>query len=119
MIHYVIEKKVATHGIKISRGVELVLVTEKKNIVLPKAKPTIVEGVFMAVKVRYCEPIFNKKNGSIVKGVPRDWNKGIQSVNRVSRENFQCCTYCHQIGHQINECLFIEDNVRQRFAEHF
>jgi hypothetical protein len=27
--------------------------------------------------------------------------------------------YCHQIGHQINECPFIEDNVKQGFVEHF
>jgi hypothetical protein len=27
--------------------------------------------------------------------------------------------YCHQIGHQINECPFIENNVRQRIAKHF
>jgi hypothetical protein len=40
-------------------------------------------------------------------------------VNKVPRLNFPCCTYCHQIGHQINECPFIENNVKQRFVEHF
>jgi hypothetical protein len=40
-------------------------------------------------------------------------------VNKVPRPNPPHCTYCHQIGHQINECPFIEDNVRQRFVEHF
>ncbi len=40
-------------------------------------------------------------------------------MHRVPRPKFPCCTYCHQIGHQINECSFIEDNVRQGFVEHF
>jgi hypothetical protein len=42
-----------------SRGVELVLVTRQKNVVLPKAEPTVVEGVFVAARVRYIEPKFN------------------------------------------------------------
>jgi hypothetical protein len=82
-------------------------------VVLLRAEPIIVEGVPMAVKVRYNEPIFNQQNGSIVRGVPRDWSKGIHNVNKVPRPNSPCCTYCHQIGHQINECPFIENNVRQ------
>ncbi len=73
----------------------------------------------MAVRVRYNEPILNHQSGSIVRGVPRDWSKGIHSVNRVPRLNLPQCTYYHKIGHQINECLFIENNVRQRFVEHF
>jgi hypothetical protein len=40
-------------------------------------------------------------------------------VNRVPRPKPPQCTYCHQVGHQINECPFIENNVKQRFAEHF
>ncbi len=40
-------------------------------------------------------------------------------MNRVPRPNPQWCTYCHQIGHHINECPFIEDNVKQGFVEHF
>jgi sulfatase maturation enzyme AslB (radical SAM superfamily) len=40
-------------------------------------------------------------------------------VNKVPRPNSPRCTYCHQIGHQITECPFIEDNVRQGFIEHF
>ncbi len=39
-------------------------------------------------------------------------------MNKVPRPNCPRCTYWHQIGHQINECLFIEDNVRQIFVEH-
>ncbi len=39
----------------------------------------------MAVRVRYNEHKFNQHNGSIVRKVPRDWNKGIHSVNRVPR----------------------------------
>jgi hypothetical protein len=40
-------------------------------------------------------------------------------VNIVPRPNSPCCTYYHQIRHQINECPFIENNVRQGFVEHF
>jgi len=40
-------------------------------------------------------------------------------VNIVPRPNPPHCTYCHQIGYQINECSFIENNVRQGFVEHF
>jgi len=74
----------------------------------------------VVVKMRYSELRFNQQNKSIVKGVPRDiWSRGIHSVNRIPRPNSLRCTYCHQIGHQINECPFIEDNVRQGFVEHF
>jgi hypothetical protein len=38
-----------------SRGIELVFVT----IILPKEKPTIVEGVLVDVKTRYSEPRIN------------------------------------------------------------
>jgi hypothetical protein len=62
--------------------------------------------------MRYSELIFNRQNGSIVRGVPRDWNKRIHNVNKVPKPNSPCYTYCHQIGHQINECPFIENNVR-------
>ncbi len=40
-------------------------------------------------------------------------------MNIVPRPNSPRCTYYHQIGHQINEFSFIENNVRQRFVEHF
>jgi hypothetical protein len=73
----------------------------------------------MAIKVRYNELIINQQNGSINSGVPRDWSRRIHSVNRVPRPNSPHCTYRHQIGNQINECPFIEDNVRQGFVEHF
>ncbi len=73
----------------------------------------------MAIRMRYSEPKVNQHHGSIVNGIPRDWSRGIHSVNRVRRPNFPCCTYCHQIRHQINECPFIENNVKQGFAEHF
>jgi hypothetical protein len=64
-----------------SRGVELVLVTRQETIVLPKVEPIVIEGVLMVIKMRYIEPIFNQQNGNIIKGVPRDGNKGIHSVN--------------------------------------
>ncbi len=62
---------------------------------LPKVEPTIAEGVSMVVKVRYSESRFNQHNGSILRGIPRDWSEGIQNVNRVPRPNSPCCTYCH------------------------
>ncbi len=73
----------------------------------------------MAVRMRYNEPKANQQNGNITSGVPRDWSREIHSVNKVPRPNFPHCTYYHQIGHKINECPFIEENVRQGFAEHF
>ncbi len=73
----------------------------------------------MVVRVRYSEPRGNQQNGSIISGVPKDQSRGIHNVNKVPRQNSPCCTYCHQIGHQINECPFIEENVRQGFTKHF
>jgi hypothetical protein len=32
----------------------------------------VAEGVLVAIRVKYSEPIFNQQNGSIVRGVPRD-----------------------------------------------
>jgi hypothetical protein len=55
-----------------SKGVELILGVRQKTIVLQKAKPIVVEGVPMVVKVRYNEPKLNQQNGSIVRGVPWD-----------------------------------------------
>jgi len=72
----------------------------------------------MAIKVRCSEPIVNQHNGSTNSGVPRFWSRGIHSINKVPRPNSPHCTYCHQNKHQINECPFIEDNVRQGFAKH-
>ncbi len=40
-------------------------------------------------------------------------------MNKIMGPNFPHCTYCHEIGHQINECPFIEDNVKKGFVEHF
>jgi hypothetical protein len=53
LIHHVVEEEVATQGIILSRGVEPVLVIKQETIVLPRAKPIIVEGVFMAIRMRY------------------------------------------------------------------
>jgi hypothetical protein len=68
----VVEQEVETQGIRMSKGIESTLVTRQGTIVLPKAKPTIVEGVFVVVRVRYSEPKLNQHDGSIVRGVPRD-----------------------------------------------
>jgi hypothetical protein len=62
-------------------------------------KPTIAKGVPMVVRIRYNEPRVNQHNGSIINGVPRDWNKIIHSINGVPRLDFPHCTYCHQIGY--------------------
>jgi hypothetical protein len=40
-------------------------------------------------------------------------------VNKVLKPKFPCYTYCHKIKHQTNECPFIEDNVKQGFAQQF
>jgi hypothetical protein len=50
LIYYVVEQKAITQGIKIFKGVELILVTRQEIIVLPKAEPTIAKG----------DPIINK-----------------------------------------------------------
>jgi hypothetical protein len=42
-----------------------------------------------------------------------DWNKKVHNVNKVPRPNPLRCTYYHKVGRQINECPFIEDNVKQ------
>jgi hypothetical protein len=78
-----------------SRGVEPIFVTRQETIALPKAEPTMAECVLMAVRMKYNEPKFNQQNGRIVKGVPRDWNRGIRTMNKVPRPNSPCCTYCH------------------------
>jgi hypothetical protein len=101
-----------------SKRVEPIFITGQKIIILPKAKPIVAKHVLMVIKVRYNEPKFNQHNGSIVREVPRDLSRGIHNVNKVPKPNYLCCTYYHQIGHQINECPFIEDNVRQGFAKH-
>jgi hypothetical protein len=62
-----------------SKGVELILVTRQETIFLLRTKPIEVEHVPMVVKIMYSEPIFNQQNGSIVRGVPRDWSRGIHS----------------------------------------
>jgi hypothetical protein len=98
------------------KGVEPILVTRPKTVVLPKVKPIVTKGVHVDVKVRYSEPKLKQQNGNIVKGFPKDWSRGIHSVNIIPRPNSPCCTYCHQIGHKINECPFIEYNVKQGFG---
>jgi hypothetical protein len=55
-----VEQEVTTQGIKMSRGVELVLVTRQEIVILPRAKPIVAEGVPMAIRVRYSEPRFSQ-----------------------------------------------------------
>jgi len=77
----------------------LVLITKQEIVILPRIEPTIATGVPMAIRMRYNEPIVNQHNGSINCGIPKDWSKGINSVNRVPRPNSPHCTYYHQIRH--------------------
>jgi hypothetical protein len=89
------EQKVATQGIKMLRGVEPVFIIKQETTVLPKVEPTIVKGVLVDIRINYSEPRHNHQCGSIVKGVPGDWRRGIHSVNKVPRPNLPPCTYCH------------------------
>jgi hypothetical protein len=102
-----------------SKGVEPILVTRQEIVVLLRTKLTMAECLHVVVTMKYSELEFNQHNGSIVRKVPRDWSRGIHSVNKVPKPKFPHCTYCHQIRHQINECPFIENNVKQGFIEHF
>jgi hypothetical protein len=67
--------------------------------------------------MKYNKPKFNEQNGNSVRGVPWDWSRGIHSVNKVPRPNSPHYKYYHYIKHKINECPFIEENVRQGFAK--
>jgi hypothetical protein len=73
LIHCVVEQEVLTQGIKISKRVELVFIIIRKTIVLPKAKPIVLEGVPMVGRMKYCEPKVNQ-NGSTISAIP----KGLQ-----------------------------------------
>jgi hypothetical protein len=78
-----------------SREVEPILVTRQETIILPRAKPTVVEDVPVAIKVKYSERRFNQQSKNIIRGVPRDWSRRIHSVNKIPRPNPPHCTYCH------------------------
>jgi hypothetical protein len=56
----VVEQEVTTQGITMSRRVEPVLVIRQKIIDLPRVKPTLIEGVPMAIRVKYSEPRLNQ-----------------------------------------------------------
>jgi hypothetical protein len=62
----VVEQEGATQGIRMSKRVEPVLVTKQENIFLLRAKPIVVEGVLVDVKVKYSEPRLNQQNRNIV-----------------------------------------------------
>ncbi len=59
LIHYVIEQKVETQGIRMFKGVEPVLLTRQEIVILPKAKPIVAKGILVVIRVRYNEPRFN------------------------------------------------------------
>jgi hypothetical protein len=98
-IHYVVEQETVTQGIRMSRGVESIIITRQETIFLPNAEPIVAESALAVVKVRYNEPKLNQHNGSMVRRIPRDWSRKIHNVNIVPRPNPPQCTYCHQIGH--------------------
>jgi hypothetical protein len=56
----VVEVEAITQGIRMSKGIEPVLVSRQEIIFLPKAKLTITKGVLMVVKVKYNEPRLNQ-----------------------------------------------------------
>jgi hypothetical protein len=43
-----------------SRGVEPILVIKQKIVDLPRVEPTLIEGVPMAIRVKYSEPSLNQ-----------------------------------------------------------
>jgi hypothetical protein len=59
-IHYMVEQKATIQGIKMSKRVEPILVIKQETIVLPKAKPIVVKGVLVAIKMKYNEQRFNQ-----------------------------------------------------------
>ncbi len=42
-----------------STRVESILVNRQEIVILPRAKPTMAQGVPMAIRIRYNEPKFN------------------------------------------------------------
>jgi hypothetical protein len=78
-----------------SNGVEPILVIKQQIVVLPSVEPTVAQGVHVVVKVRYNELRLNQQSGNIIRGVSKDWNRGIHSVNIIPRPNIQRCVYCH------------------------
>jgi hypothetical protein len=58
-IPYVVEQEVAIQGIRMSRGVESIFVIRQETIVLPRIETIVVQGVHVAIKVRYSEPKLN------------------------------------------------------------
>ncbi len=67
-----VKQEVTIQSIKMSKGIESILVTKQEIIILLKVEPTITQGVPMAIKVRYSEPRLNQQSGNIVRRVSRD-----------------------------------------------
>jgi hypothetical protein len=76
----VVEQEVAIQGIRMSKGVESILITRQENVILPTLEPIVEKDVHVVIRVRYSEPKLNQQNGTIIKGVPKDWSRGIHSV---------------------------------------
>jgi hypothetical protein len=55
-----VEQKAATQGIRMSRGVKLVLVIKQEIIVLPRAEPIVAQGVLVVFRIKYSEAILNQ-----------------------------------------------------------
>ncbi len=55
-----VEQEVTTQGIRMSKGVEPVLITIQEIIVLLRVEPKVVKGVHVIVRGRYNEPKFNQ-----------------------------------------------------------
>ncbi len=81
-----------------SKGIESVLVTKQETIVLLRAKPTIVKGVLVAIKVRHREPNLISRVETLLKE-----SQGVGVEEFIVWIEFQDLTfydaYCHHIGH--------------------
>ncbi len=71
-----VEQEATIQGIRMSRGVKLVLITKQETIVIPIAELTITKCVLVAVRVRYNEPKHYQQNGNIGRKILRDWSRG-------------------------------------------
>ncbi len=54
-----VEQKAVIQGIKMSRGIERVLITKQEIVILPKIEPIITQGVHVVIIIRYSEPRCN------------------------------------------------------------
>jgi hypothetical protein len=76
------------------RGVEPVLITKQKIVMLSRAKPTVIEGVHVAIRVGY-NPYLISRVEALLEESQGIKSRGIHSVNKVPRPNPPHYTYFH------------------------